>query len=81
MSTAISMIGRTCFRSLDPQHSGLGEKNLTEKAWLPFLRNSKTWAARCVASGFMAYDDQNYYFAAKIADATPYRRQYSLRHA
>ncbi len=46
-------------------------KNLTEKAWLPFAKFEDV-GGQGVASGFLAYDDQNFYFAAKIADATPY---------
>ena len=46
-------------------------KNLTEKAWLPFKKFDDD-AGQGFASGYLAYDDQNFYFAARIADATPY---------
>jgi hypothetical protein len=46
-------------------------RNLTEKAWLPFVKFDDA-AGQGYASGFLAYDDKHFYFAAKIADATPY---------
>ena len=49
--------------------AGLG-RNLTEKAWLPFVPFEQQ-VANGVATGYLAYDDQNFYFAAKIADDTP----------
>ncbi len=49
--------------------AGLG-KNLTEKAWLPFVQFEQQVGSG-VATGYLAYDDQNFYFAAKIADDTP----------
>ncbi len=45
-------------------------KNLTEKAWLPFVKFEDA-NGQGYASGFLAYDDQNIYFAAKIADNLP----------
>jgi hypothetical protein len=49
--------------------AGLG-RNLTEKAWLPFVQFDSQ-VGRGLATGYLAYDDQNFYFAAKIADDTP----------
>ena len=55
-----------------PIRSGPGAgKNLTEKAWLPFVKFEDA-AGQGYASGYLAYDDKNFYFAAKIADGTPY---------
>lgn len=52
--------------------SGAGiQASLTEQAWLPF-ENFKTGTGSGVASGYLAYDDQNFYFAAKVADNTPF---------
>lgn len=47
-----------------------GGPSLTEAAWFPF----KSFDARTqngVATGFLAYDQRNFYFAVKAADATP----------
>lgn len=44
--------------------------NMTEEAWLPF-KDFKQGAASGSAMVYLAYDDQNFYFAAKIADSTP----------
>ncbi|MCY3023650.1 MAG: hypothetical protein NTW87_32115, partial [Planctomycetota bacterium] len=50
---------------------GAGGANLTEKAWLPFMQfDEKTTSG--VATGYLAYDDNAFYFAAKIADDSPY---------
>ncbi len=46
-------------------------KNLTEKAWLPVVKFDAN-SGDGFASGYLAYDDQNFYFAAKIADSKPY---------
>lgn len=43
--------------------------SLTEAAWYPF-RNFDT-KAEGLATAYMAYDDEYFYFAAKVADATP----------
>ncbi|OPZ30654.1 MAG: hypothetical protein BWZ02_00631 [Lentisphaerae bacterium ADurb.BinA184] len=51
--------------------TGTGGPSLTEKAWLPFLKFDETTTGG-VATGYLAYDEQYFYFAAKIADATPY---------
>jgi hypothetical protein len=44
--------------------------NMTEKAWLPFQKYDDSVKAG-VATGYLAYDDKYFYFAARIADATP----------
>lgn len=49
--------------------AGIGA-NLTEKAWLPFSTFDETEKGGLVA-GYTAYDDKNFYFAARIADSTP----------
>jgi hypothetical protein len=44
--------------------------NLTEKAWLPFVQfPDKSGIGLTVA--YLAYDANNFYFAAKVADSTP----------
>lgn len=45
--------------------------NLTERAWLPFAPLDKNVTSG-LASGYVAYDDDGFCFAAKIADSTPY---------
>jgi len=49
---------------------GIGE-SLTEQAWLP-MEKFQNGIGSGVASGYLAYDETNFYFAAKIADSTPY---------
>jgi len=44
---------------------------LTEAAWLPFQKYDTT-VMKGFATGFVAYDDAYFYFAAKIADDTPH---------
>lgn len=44
--------------------------NMTEEAWLPF-RDFSQGASSGAAAAYLAYDDDNFYFAAKIADNTP----------
>jgi len=48
---------------------GIGA-NLTEKAWLPFQKFDDALKSG-VSTGYLACDDQNFYFAARIADDTP----------
>jgi hypothetical protein len=48
---------------------GIGA-TLTQQAWLPFV-NWGNGTGSGLAVGYLAYDDQNFYFAAKIADSTP----------
>lgn len=50
--------------------AGIGA-SLTEQAYLPF-RNFATGAGAGQATGYLAYDRNNFYFAAKIADTSPY---------
>jgi hypothetical protein len=49
---------------------GSGGPSLTEAAWYPF-RNFDASVESGLATGYMAYDDTNFYFAAKAADSTP----------
>lgn len=48
---------------------GIGA-NMTEEAWLPF-KDFTQGASSGLATAYLAYDDANFYFAAKVADATP----------
>lgn len=43
---------------------------LTEEAWLPFKNFAKA-ANEGLATVYLAYDESNFYFSAKIADSTP----------
>ena len=45
--------------------------NLTETAWLPFMKVDAN-AKNGLAIGYAAYDDNYFYFAAKVVDNTPY---------
>jgi hypothetical protein len=49
---------------------GASGPSLTEAAWFPF-RNFDASVQSGLATGYMAYDDTNFYFAAKAADSTP----------
>ncbi len=44
--------------------------SLTEKAYLPYA-DFGSGAVEGSSAAYMAYDDQNFYFAAKVADTTP----------
>jgi hypothetical protein len=44
--------------------------NLTQEAWLPF-KEFGTSVPNGLATAYLAYDDNNFYFAAKVADTTP----------
>ncbi len=44
--------------------------SLMEAAWLPFNKFDVSQKGG-VATGYLAYDEKNFYFAAKIADSTP----------
>ncbi len=44
--------------------------NLTEKAWLPFVKFPDKAGAGLTVS-YLAYDADHFYFAAKVADSTP----------
>ncbi len=52
------------------EFSGAQTATLTEKAWLPFVAADET-VKKGVAVGWLAYDDDNFYFAARINDTTP----------
>ena len=55
-----------------PMHSDtVAGAKLTEKAWLPFLKFDETTGTG-FAIVYTSYDDKNFYFAAKIADSTPW---------
>ena len=43
---------------------------LMEAAWLPFNKYSVDQKPG-IATGYLAYDDKNFYFAAKVADSAP----------
>ena len=60
--------------------SGNQGPSLMESAWLPFNKFSNTQKPG-FATGYLAYDDKNLYFAAKIADNTPSTRHATLREA
>jgi hypothetical protein len=49
--------------------AGIGA-NMTEKAWAPFDKFDDSTKSG-VATGYLAYDDKNFYFAARVADSTP----------
>jgi len=52
-------------------HADQGEgPSLALAAWLPFEKFDVSQKPG-VATGYLAYDDKNFYFAAKIADKTP----------
>jgi hypothetical protein len=53
-----------------PVSSGSGGPTLAEAAWFPF-KNFDAGTKAGFATAWLAYDDQNFYFAAKIADDTP----------
>ena len=50
--------------------SGPAVRSLTEAAWFPFQSFDPKVGAG-FATGYLAYDEDNFYFAAKVADATP----------
>lgn len=50
--------------------AGAASQTLTEAAWFPFQKFDPSVGAG-FATGYLAYDDQNFYFAAKVADSTP----------
>lgn len=50
--------------------AGSGAPTLTEAAWFPFQKFDASVNSG-FATAYLAYDDKNFYFAAKIADDTP----------
>jgi hypothetical protein len=50
--------------------TGKGAVTLAEAAWLPFKKYDDS-IQDGFATGFLAYDDAGFHFAAKIADSTP----------
>ena len=61
------------WKDIPPQiikSAGPGGPTLTEAAWLPFMKFDQS-VGKGLATGYMAYDNDNFYFAAKIADDTP----------
>ena len=48
---------------------GVKQSSITEEAWFPFKNFDKTTAAG-LSNGYMAYDENFFYFAAKVADST-----------
>ncbi|MEI8113297.1 MAG: hypothetical protein WCI54_06690 [Bacteroidia bacterium] len=59
-----------------PQSVTAGKTSLsvTEAAWYPFKNFDQK--AEGLANGYLAYDDQYFYFAAKVADNTPHPGTY-----
>ncbi|MGD8239535.1 MAG: hypothetical protein PVH68_13330 [Armatimonadota bacterium] len=51
--------------------SGEGGASFEQQMWLPF-ESFEPGEASGVATGYVAYDDEHFYFAAKIADDTPH---------
>lgn len=49
--------------------TGRGTQSITEQAWLPYVE-FQAGAEGGVASGYIAYDDTHFYFAAKVLDST-----------
>ena len=47
-----------------------GGATLQEKAWFPFMKYDSS-VKKGQATGYLAYDDNYFYFAAKVADSTP----------
>ena len=47
------------------------DASLTEQAWLPFKDRSRQSGTSDVPVVYLAYDEKNFYFAARIPDATP----------
>jgi hypothetical protein len=60
------------WKGVDPQPvSAKGtHPTLTEEAWLPFKQFGGS-VKEGLATAYLAYDDQYFYFAARVADSTP----------
>ena len=54
--------------------AGKASLSVTEAAWYPFKQFDTK--AEGMANGYLAYDDQYFYFAAKVADNTPHPGTY-----
>jgi len=54
--------------------SGKSSLSITEAAWYPFKEFDTK--SEGLANGYLAYDDQYFYFAAKVADNTPHPGTY-----
>ncbi len=50
--------------------AGAATRTLTEEAWLPFAKFAPEGRSG-FATAWLAYDDEYFYFAARISDATP----------
>ncbi|MDR3708082.1 MAG: hypothetical protein P4L33_07260 [Capsulimonadaceae bacterium] len=50
--------------------AGSGAPTLAEAAWFPF-KKFDTSVKNGLATAYLAYDEKNFYFAAKVADDTP----------
>ncbi|SEO83770.1 hypothetical protein SAMN05192574_11418 [Mucilaginibacter gossypiicola] len=57
---------------------GTASVSLTEAAWYPFKNFDNR--AEGYANGYFAYDDKNFYFAAKVADNTPHPGTYRFEN-
>ena len=53
-----------------PVTSGGNAPSLTEEAWYPG-KNFEVSVKQGFATGYLAYDSKNFYFAVKVADSTP----------
>lgn len=54
--------------------AGKSSLSVTEAAWYPFKQFDQK--AEGLANGYLAYDEQYFYFAAKVADNTPHPGTY-----
>lgn len=54
------------------RRGGEGGASFEEKMWLPFQKFPEGTSAEGLATGYVAHDDAGFYFAARIADATPH---------
>jgi len=54
--------------------AGKASLSVTEAAWYPFKQFDKK--AEGLANGYLGYDEQYFYFAAKVADNTPHPGTY-----
>lgn len=54
--------------------AGAGTPSVTEAAWYPFKEFDE--GTKGAATGYLAYDEQYFYFASKVADDTPHPGTY-----